>query len=445
MVVELELEGVVGRVAGVDALVHCRRARKGRVGAHNRCRARGVGARARIQVVIHELVFALCVHIIEVDGHVCGDLPLDAHRKLIGISNDPIRVIESNGASVLDSRPRREKLIEQIAIDHRSIGQHRIRRSFSSSGTGIGSIRWEIRGKRVGVDPSGFYTLNQLQMRLDVEPPGAPAKHGGTRRRKLIGEADARREVVLVVRILLPVGKERIVRLGERNLLQVIAQTEAQRRMIADVPFVLSERAHVGDLPSKIAGARHCDLQAFRIRREIVRIEGVRSKREGPVQVVLADCVLFGALVLHAELHVVPVHVPVESVVELPGVVDSRLGGIGLLVAVAEKVERRRQGGLIPPVAVEARIGESHVLLRPGQSRRIDPRITSNQIVLQDRRLIDVGFLTRRRRRDRIAVVQSDDLIELWRRLTKPSRRPGVAGVDLMIDTHCKLIEINGL
>src|SRR5689334_12873124 len=97
------------------------------------------------------------------------------------------------------------------------------------------AVAWaEIRsGSRKGLDArraerARVQAADQLEMRL-VEKAAVPGASDALAVVQVVGEADARLDVVVVGRIFVD---QRVVRLGERNPLEVVAQAEADGEIL---------------------------------------------------------------------------------------------------------------------------------------------------------------------------------------------------------------------
>ena len=244
--------------------------------------------------------------VVGADRHVAGKLALVPSRDLIGVRHDAIGVVPSR-ASVADrlaGRELRRQRRAHLIGNHRAVDQERIGREIAVAWSRIEVVQRETaveRGREHGprVDAS-----DQLEVRLVEEPAVATANDADSV--DVVGQADARLEVVLVDRIVAGAPEERVVDLVDRNDLEVVTQAQAERQPVIELPFVLRKRGEVIRLVEAAAFSRDANREALGIRPRIGRIEGdvIQAEAERAVQPVLGVVARLRVLPLHADLEV---------------------------------------------------------------------------------------------------------------------------------------------
>ena len=135
----------------------------------------------------------------------------------------------------------------------------RARRSVARAG--IGRRGREVDQERVREGRAGVDAAQQLEVRLVVEAAVAGA-NDALAAAEIVGHAEPRLDVVLVDRVGLD---QRVVGLGERDDLEVVAQAEAQREPRRHPPLVLPEERDVGRLLVELARPADADREPVRV------------------------------------------------------------------------------------------------------------------------------------------------------------------------------------
>ena len=211
-----------------------------------------------------------------------------AGRDLVGVRHPAILVVPRD-AGITHRHAAREPLREQLAIHRRPIHQERIGRELTVAWTQVWS------GDREGLvarraERAGIETANQFEVSF-VEEPAVSGACSPLAVAQVVGQADARLEVVIVGRILF---HQRVVRFGQRNALEVVAETKAEREVLRQPPLVLRERREVVGLLVDEQRTSDTDREPIGIRRRVGGIERSVARPNANVPFRLS-CVVFEA------------------------------------------------------------------------------------------------------------------------------------------------------
>src|SRR5688572_27560817 len=88
-----------------------------------------------------------------------------------------------------------------------------------------------------------------------------------------IGESETRLEIVLVNRIVVRIGEQRVVGLPDRNDFKIVAESEAQGELAIELPLVLQESGVILGFVKAAARPRDADREPIGVGSRIGRIE----------------------------------------------------------------------------------------------------------------------------------------------------------------------------
>src|SRR5687767_1549216 len=136
-------------------------------------------------------------------------------------------------------RPPRSTLFPYTTLFRsRTVHQKGIGGEAAGSGSGVRRVVGKVGGKRRGELPELDRVVDGAENGAVVEDAVAAAQHRLAALVQRVGNTDARREVVAIHRRLLVAAEQRIVRLVDRDDLEIVANTRADRRA-SDLPLVL--------------------------------------------------------------------------------------------------------------------------------------------------------------------------------------------------------------
>src|SRR5262249_25271838 len=161
-------------------------------------------------------------NVIRVNGKRRRQLADVADRELMREWLLAVRCIEDDDPGIPQTRSRRIKLLEQIAVDDWTVDEHRVGGNLPVAGTGVRGVVWKQRNDRCREFPKLDRILDRSQQRAVVEDPVARTHERLSGGIKLAREPDSRRKVVAVDRVLLAGTEQRIVALVHRNDLEVV-------------------------------------------------------------------------------------------------------------------------------------------------------------------------------------------------------------------------------
>ena len=285
---QLEVHRVVGAaavaggeadVAGVPVVV-VQRARQHpeRVRPGDRVRAAGAGPQARVEVLPHVGVAVELPDVVDRRREHRGQLALVADRELVRIGLLAVGVVVLDRGGVQAAGPRREQLVQHLPVHGGARAAVRVRGAASRRdldqaeevaagrhavrGTGVGGVLREAGDERVDVRRVLPVVVDRVSQGLVVEDAVAAPQHRPAVAGEVVGERGARRPVVVVDGIRPPeagrradarpaqrrrdpdgVGtEERVVVVGDREDLEVVAESRADRQPVRHLPLVLRER-----------------------------------------------------------------------------------------------------------------------------------------------------------------------------------------------------------
>ncbi len=309
-----------------------------------------------------------------------------------------------------------------------------MRRKLSGTRTWIDGGRRKRRRERRRIHAAAQELVDDRQVGLVIEQAVPAAHHRAAAAAGVVGKPETRREIVLIHRVAAR-RQKRVELVVQRDDLEVVAQTGIERE-VATLVLVLREpddhvRLHVGRFRR-----RHQNAQALGVGPRVRRVERrIRVEGESAVHVRLIVDHGIGKDVLHAEFHVVVAapefrREPVERLVELIRVVDALIGVRRLLIAEGQHLQRRHALCLRRALEEFPR-GKDVVFVGVGKARGHRRVVAQDRVPRADRRPIDVGLLALGRQRP-----AAGNLIEGGRGLLQVADAPGVARVQLIVESH---------